>query len=561
MIKLYLNMVMLGSPVWKGMGADIEQLRAILKVRLMLDDRKPRALGQAAKQKKEVKNSTILNFFLFLVTGFMYMFPIAFVSDRILSLAIFFSFFSLSLTFMLITDFSSVLFDSRDKHILFPRPVNDATLTLSRLLHVFIYLTRIVLPFALPAWIMLGYLDGWKSALLFPVPVLLMVFIALFLVNGFYLLILKVAKGERFKDVLNYFQIVTAVIFFAGFYLIPKVFNGKELLTIKITDFPWLKFVPTYWLAACWSWIGVSVNLPGSGYLSILAVVFPFACLYILIKFLSPNFSAAIGAIDGVETDTKVKTSATTIRFKKSLAKKLANIFNRHDDAKAGFILAWLQSSRSRTFRMRVYPSFAFIPVYFLSIITTDDTAFTEAFHKLTYSSKYLLLLYMSAYVMMSALTYLTLSEQYKASWIFYATPVEKPGRIMLGAFKAIWVKYFLPIYIAISVFVLNVWGFEVVSDLVLALVNVTLLVACIARISHKRLPFSTMEQVSQGGGRILKSIVVMLVPATLGFGHYMAIHMLWLKFIFLGLSVALLWLVLDSYNNTTWAKMADAEK
>ena len=70
-------MVMLGSPVWKGMGADIEQLRAILKVRLMLDDRKPRALGQAAKQKKEVKNSTILNFFLFLVTGFMYMFPIA----------------------------------------------------------------------------------------------------------------------------------------------------------------------------------------------------------------------------------------------------------------------------------------------------------------------------------------------------------------------------------------------------------------------------------------------------------------------------------------------------
>jgi hypothetical protein len=162
---------------------------------------------------------------------------------------------------------------------------------------------------------------------------------------------------------------------------------------------------------------------------------------------------------------------------------------------------------------------------------------------------------------MLSALTYLTMSEQYKAAWVFYATPIEKPGRVMLGAFKAIWIKYFMPIYLAISVFVIYIWGADVMSDLVLALANVTLLVSCVARISYKRLPFSAMEQIKQGSGRVIKSILMMLIPATLGFGHYMAIHILWLKLIFLGLSVALLWLVLDSYNNTTWEQMAKSEE
>ena len=160
--------------------------------------------------------------------------------------------------------------------------------------------------------------------------------------------------------------------------------------------------------------------------------------------------------------------------------------------------------------------------------------------HSRDYSTdiKHLLLLYMSSYVMIAAMNYLTISEQYKAAWVYYSTPIALPGKVMMGAFKAIWIKYFLPFFIVISAFVLYTWGTGVIIDILLAMVNVTLLFAlCMARISHRHLPFSIMEQMKQGGSRIVKSFIVMIVPMVLGFGHYFSMHLWWLKLIFLVLS------------------------
>ena len=556
MNKLFLNMVMLPSALWRGLGADIVQLRAILNVRLMLDDRKPLAIGRAQKQKKDRKYGTLLNIVVFLVMGFIYMIPITAIADRIFSLTVFFSCLLMVMTLMLITDFSNVLFDARDKYILFSRPVNDRTLVLARTLHVFIYLFRIILPMSLPGWVILGYLDGWKSAVLFPLPLILMVIMVLFIVNSVYLLVLRLAKPEKFKDVINYFQVVTSIIFFASVYLLPRLFDSEHPHDFNIISYPWLRYIPSYWLAACWSWIGYPVNLVGTALFSVLAVVCPLLCMYILVKWLTPQFSRRISGIDTVDAG-EYKPSKGVKRIPPGkFYQKLANAFNRSDDAKAGFMIAWLQTSRSRSFRMRVLPTFAYIPVYFFYMLTQNHTSFSNAFNHLGDHPKHLLLLYMSSFVMISALNYLTMSDQYKAAWVYYSTPVEIPGRIMIGAFKALWVKYFLPFFIALSVFILYIWGASSIMDVLLAMVNVTLFVSCIARISYRNLPFSIMEQMKQGGSRILKSFIVMIIPALLGVGHYLSLHLLWLKMIFLVLSAILLWLVWDSYANTSWGNV-----
>jgi ABC-2 type transport system permease protein len=560
MNKLLLYLIMLPSTLWKNLGADVVQLRAILKVRLLLDDRNPVAIGRIQKQKKSNKYGTLVNTIVFVAMGFFYMLPITIISNRIFSLSIYFSLLLTIITFMLITDFSNVLFDARDKYILFPRPVSDRTLVLARMLHVFIYLFRIVIPMSLPAWVMLGYLDGWKSATLFILPLMLLVCLVLFLVNSFYLLVLRLAKPEKFKDVINYFQVVTSIIFFASVYLLPRLFSEKHPHDFNILNYPWLRYLPPYWLAVCWSWIGYPVPLAGTSLLSILAVVFPLLCMYILIKKLAPQFSRRIAGIDAVDSGGYVAPGVKRAPPGK-FYQKLAYAFNSNDDAKAGFMIAWLQSSRSRSFRMRVYPSFAFIPIYFFYLLTQNQSSISEALSHLADGPKHLLLLYMSSFVMVSALSYLTMSDQYKAAWVYYSTPVEIPGRIMIGAFKAIWVKFFLPFFIALSIFILYIWGLPAVWDIILALVNVTLFVSCIARISFRHLPFSIVEQMKQGGGRILKSFIVMIIPATLGFGHYFALHFLWLKLIFLVLSSIFLWLVWTSYAGTSWANMLKGEE
>ncbi len=560
MNKLLLFLVMLPSALWRSLGADVVQLKAILGTRLMLDDRKPVSMVRNTKQKKDRKYGTLISSLILFFMGFFYMFPVWVVRDRIYSLTIYFSLLLGVITFMLITDFSNVLFDSRDKYILFPRPVNDRTLVLSRMLHVFIYLFRIVIPLALPGWVSLGYIDGWQSAALFILPLVLLIFIALFIVNTVYLLVLRLAKPEKFKDVINIFQVLTSVLFFASVYLLPSLFKKENAFEFNILDHTWLRYVPPYWLAACWSWIGSPVNLTGTGIYSAFAVVVPLVFMFIMVKWLAPQFARRISGIDTVDSGGYNPAPVINQKATGRVYQKLAALFNTSNYAKAGFILTWLQSSRSRSFRMRVYPSFAFIPIYFIYILTQNGSSYTDAFNNLSTGHMHLFLLYMSSFVMITALNYLTLSDQYKAAWVYYSTPVETPGRIMIGGLKALYVKYFLPFYIVISVFVMYVWGPKAIWDILLALINVTLFISCIARINFRHLPFSMMEQMKQRGARIMKSFLVMLIPSFLGFGHFFAFGLLWLKLLFMVLSAIALWLVWDSYANTSWENVIKSE-
>ncbi len=551
-------MVMLLQGVWRGMGADVDQLRAILQVRLILDDRKPVAMGRSAKQKKDRKYGSVLNFFVSLVMGLVYMIPLLTIQDALLGLTVYFSLLISIMSLMLITDFSSVLFDARDKFIIFPRPVTDKTIVLARMLHVFIYLFRIVLPMSLPGWVVLGLVHGWQAAVIFPVPMVFMVFLVLFIVNSVYLLVLRLAKPEKFKDVINYFQIATSVVFFASVYLFPRMLESENFMYVNIQDHPMLRLAPSYWLAACWAWVGFDVHLNGTYTLSTLAIIVPVLCMYAVVRWLSPQFSRRIAGIDNVEV-AEYKPVVTAKRSSSGrLYQWLAQVLNRTDEARAGFMIAWLQTSRSRSFRMRVFPSFAFVPVYFIYIITQDGQSLSEAIAHVGNKPRHLILLYYSSFVMVSVLNYLYISEQFKASWVYYAAPVEVPGRIMSGALKAVLVKFYVPFVAVLSVFIVYIWGAPAILDVVLALVNVSLFVACMARIA-RQLPFAAAEQMKQGGSRVVKSLVAMAIPLGLGFCHYFSRNLWWLECIFLGLSCIALWLVWDSYSRVSWAKVMRA--
>lgn len=554
MNKLFLKLAMLPAPLWRMLGADTDQLTAILNMRLMIDNRRPIGFGRRQSQRKDVKHGTLISTFMFTLMGFFYALPVYMIDNRVISMALYFTVLLLMITLSLITDFSNALFDNRDKYTLFPRPINDRTLVLAKLLHVFIYVLRMIIPMSLPAWATLAYLDGWKSAVLFPIPLILMVFMALFAVNGVYLIILRLVKHERFKDIISYFQVISSIVFFAIVYLRPRnMFSFNVDSVLIASDYQWVHYVPTYWLATYWSLLGYPLTLGGSALLSLLGLLVPLFCIYVLVRWLAPEFSRKIAGIDSAEvSEPVVKANGKKVKASK-LYLVLANMFNRSDAAKAGFILAWLQTSRSRTFRMRVYPSYAFIPIYFIYLLTQGGSSISEAIASLPNGSKFILLLYMSSYVLISGMNHLIISDQYKAAWVFYASPIATPGNIMIGAFKALCVKLFLPFFTAIAIFTVSVWGIRVLPDVLLALINVLLLSTCMARISFRQLPFSSMEQAKQAGGKVAKSLLAMTIPFALGVGHYFSIDIWWLKLTFVFLSSAMLWLLWQSYIDTTW--------
>lgn len=559
MNKFFLAIVMSLSGLWRTAGADTEQLRAILTAKLKMDDRKPLAYRKA-KEGKEYNYSTLLNMLIHVVTGLMYTFPLFIFSDTIVAMYVYFTIFLFLLTFSLITDFSNVIIDSSDKYVLVPRPVNDRTIFLSRNLYVFIYLLRIVLPMSLPGWVVLAISHGWPTALLFPFTILFMTFISLFLVNGVYLLILKISKPERFKNIIGGFQIAFTIFIIILYNLLQSISQKPEVQHLDISQYDWVRFTPPYWLAACWSWIGYKAVLPGTVWLGLLAVVFPVFCLWFTLKFLAPSFGRKIAAIDGVEVH-ELSPAKPAKRSRSTMANKLANLFVKTDAGRAGFIMAWWQTSRSRSFKMKVYPAFAYVPIYFVYMLFLNDESFSDIIAALPRTKIHLFLLYMSAFAMMQALNYVTVSDQYKAAWIYYSAPVSVPGHVLTGAFKALWVRYCLPFLLFIGAIVVYIWGADAIIDVLLAAINVTVFTVCVMRTTNRSFPFSQKEQMKNAGMKgFFRGLLTMVLIAVMGFAHYFLSVFWWLKILFIILSSIFLWLVWDSCLNTSWQVIAKGD-
>lgn len=557
MNRILFYLIMLPSGIWQKLGADITQLKAILLVRLKMDDRKPLTFGR--KQKKESKYNSALQALLSFFVGFMYILPLLAFEQNIMGLVGYYTTFIFLLTFSLITDYANVIVDTRDKHIILPRPVDGQTLYLAKTLHLFIYLFRTVLPMALPGWILIGMLYGWQPAVLFPIPLLLMVFLTLFLVNACYLLILRFAGPGKFQRVLGSFQIVFTVMIVGFYYLLQGVMSSSIVKDFDITQHAWIRFSPSYWLAACYTWVGMKAALPGTKMLSILAVVFPFLCLWITLKRFAPQFTARLGAIDADTPATKPVKVSKGKKSGESIYLKLANIFNRNEESKAGFIITWLQTARSRSFRMKLYPSLVTVPLYFVFLLSMGNEKLVDTFHKLPETKKHLLLLYMSAFALLNGLHYLLRSDQYKAAWIYYSAPLQTPGNVLVGAFKALWVKYYLPYVLLIGCFVVYIWGPSAIPDVVLAVVNGSLFSILLMYIGVKAFPFSIMEQENKKDGMV-RIFSTFLLMGVLGFSHYL-VYFWWLKLLLTVLSSILFWLVWDSYKRTTWEKIRIAEE
>lgn len=563
MNRFLLYLIMLPGRLWERLGADTEQLRALLDVKLKLDDRRPAGFGRQRNTKNAKHRFAI--FFGMLVsfaTGVIYIFPLIIIEDPLSGLWLFYTMFLFLLSLTLISDFSTILIDTRDKYIVLPQPVSDRTFLLSRILHIFIYLFRMVLPMSLPGWVTISALYDWKAALLFPIPLLLLVFTALFVVMGVYLLLLRLSSPGKFKEWLSYFQIGFSIIVFGAYYLVPRAMDVSALKYYDVSVHTWILFTPSFWLAAIYSWIipfKTAILLP---MFAVPAICLPLVLIWLTVRYLAPQFGSRIVHLDAVEAEAgslgrkRSKGKTSTVR----IAESLATWLNRRPEAQAGFLMAWIQTGRSRSFKMKVYPMFAYVPIYFVYLMMQSRRPLHEVWEQLPHTGKHIILLYMSCIVMLQALAHVTISDQYKASWIYWASPIHSPGAIMAGSFKVIWIKFFFPFFTLISMFILALWGLAAGADLLLALVNVTLFAVFIARFIYRRFPFSQLEQTTKNGSKFLKSMLGMLIPSTLGIAHYLASDMLWLKLIFLALSSILLWLVWDSYANTNWESISPSE-
>ncbi|MFW1424727.1 hypothetical protein ACEWAS_22675, partial [Vibrio parahaemolyticus] len=91
----------------------------------------------------------------------------------------------------------------------------------------------------------------------------------------------------------------------------------------------------------------------------------------------------------------------------------------------------------------------------------------------------------------MQALTQLSFSEKYKASWIYYTTPIRMPGELISGSVKAAICKFYLPVGLIIASAGIFFIGPGIIPNLLLGISNQILLSFMISFISLRGFPFS----------------------------------------------------------------------
>jgi len=560
MNKLLLRIVFLFNFMWERLGVDTAQLEAILTAKVKMDSRRASVFNtQGRTSKKALKNQDWVSILVFFFIGLFFIGPLIIFQEKATGFTLYFAGWMVMLAMTLITDFTEVLIDVRDNYILLPKPINDRTLTISRLLHIGIYLSKLVLAFVLPAAVYIGIKYGLLGLIVFGLQILLGLVFVIFIVNLTYLLILRISTPQKFKEILNYLQIGFTVTIFSAYYLLPRLVDFEDYENANILLSPFVLFSPPSWLAGLWS-----LMIDGNQSLVVLvlstfAIGTPFICGWLILNVLSKTFNQKMIAITQGGGESKSKKEGKTERVtQSSWMERLANWVCNNEAEKAAFKWSWRMTARNRDYKLRVYPGFGMVPAFFVYFALNGEGSLQERFAALPESSSYLLLIYFCFLLLSTPLLSSQYSNKQIASWIFHASPLKEPGWILSGTAKTILAKFFFPTYVLMFLVGLGIWGVKVVDDFMLGFANILFLGTMILHFFQpKKIPFSDSWDNINKGSNFTAGILSLFLAGVLGGLHYLIVDR---TVIVLGAALVAIiawYFVFQAYQKTAWEKLA----
>ena len=556
--RFFLKLALLPAGFYQSMGVNTHQLKAILTTKLIMDDRRPRPLTQASKKKngKPVSMATLGTMFMSAILGVFYLLFLNAGSDIVTRLTFYFSIFFVMLSLTLIADFTSVLIDVRDNFIILPKPVSDRTFVVARLLHIFIHLCKIVLPMSLPGLIYIGFQYNYVAVFLLLLLIFLLTVFSIFFINALYIVILKLTTPQRFQSIINYVQIIFAIVIYGSYQLFPEILDRLHLENFSVARLKGIAFLPLYWFANSWK---VLYNLGGSTseiIFGVAGVLFPILCIVIVVRYLAPSFNQKLALISSV-SDTK-KIAVVKTPKQKNVVGLLSRLFTRSAVESASFLFTWKMTARSRDFKLNVYPSMGYLVVYVVVIFLNNKNFSLSQLQEDTTRAKVMIIsaLYFSSFLLIMAVSQIVYSDKYKAAWIFYTSPVEKPGEVVAGAIKAAILKFYIPIVMVITTIALVFAGVKILPNIVLGLFNVVFIATLQTYVGKKYFPFSTAQSTNVKTGSFLKGFFILFLSGLIAAGHFMIYAFLPVVIICAILSIIASWTALDSIKKTSWEKI-----
>ncbi|MGO1712997.1 MAG: hypothetical protein ACTH0B_05755, partial [Senegalia sp. (in: firmicutes)] len=368
--------------IFVKLGIDYQVMREILKVKLTLDTRRSQSVMVSDNNNiDEEKNQFLKSLPIYLIFGLPLIFFVTFMFFMMTSL---------------VSDFSSVLLDIRDKNIILTKPVESITLNMAKIIHILYYVSMITLALVLPSLIVSIFSKGIVFFLLYLATIILLDLFIIMLTALLYLLILKLFSGEKLKDIINYVQIALTIAITLSYQVIGRLFDISELLEINFNPTWWSGLLPPVWFASVFELLIARNTNTFIVIYSLLAIIIPIVSIIIYIKLI-PSFERNLQKLNDEDTNKKRKH-----RFSNSLS----NIISRTKEEKTLFDFSSNIMKNERNFKLRVYPNLGFSMIF----------PFIMAFSSGTSS---ILTIYFVGFAFLTILQLIKYSDSYKAAWIY----------------------------------------------------------------------------------------------------------------------------------------------
>lgn len=519
--------------LFESFGINYTVMRKILAVKLTMDGRRtPTIFNQQTKKRKKLEeNGFIKSLGIYVLLGLMLIPFTAFGKSFLYQMSIFYGIVMFLVMTSMISDFSNVLLDIRDKGIILTKPVDKKTLNVAKTIHICIYLFFLsaaltVIPLVVGAF---------RHGILF----LLLSLVGLILVNLFivvvtaiiYYFILRYFDGEKLKDIINYVQIGLSVSIAVGYQVLARAFNVVDM-NITYTPSWWQFFIPPIWFGAPFE---LFLQHHSSVYLisfSLLSLVIP-VCSIIIYSRMMPSFERNLQKLTNSNGGNKRKAHWWTNWF--------LHIICRSKEEKIFFRFADNMMRNEREFRLKVYPSLG-MSLVFPFIFMFNEIQLKSFEHMV--SSKWYLAIYFCCLMIPNAITMLKYSGKYKGAWIYQTAPIKDLAPIYSAVLKVFIVNLFLPIYVILSAIFIGIFGLKIIDDLLLVLVTAILYTVICSNYLKGTLPFSeSFEDALQSGG--LKVILAMVCLAVFAGIHF--------AFTFIPFGVPIYLVILISITIFSW--------
>lgn len=498
--------------LFEKIGVDYNVMRKILQVKFIMDNRRgPIIINDSSKKKKEYgskdENKFNKSLLIYGLMGIIIVPIICMGENFIFQMSFAFGILIFMTITTLISDFSSVLLDVRDKNIIFSKPVNSKTLSMAKIMHVLTYMFFITVSLSGAGLIASLVKHGILFFIIFLLEIILMDAFIVVLTALLYLIILKFFDGEKLKDTINYVQIALSITITVGYQFLGRLFSFVHL-NIVFTPKWWQYFIIPIWFGAPFELVLHGNHNIYFMIFSMLAVLVPVASIIIYIKLI-PTFERSLQKLNNNSGKTKKRNI--------KIFDRLLKIICLSREERVFFRFASNIMRNEREFKLKVYPSLGFALIFpFIFIFNQlKDLEWNSVVSSRIYLNIYFCALLIPTVVMM-----IKHSGGYKGAWVYKAIPIKNVADIFRGTLKAFIVKLLFPLYIVECVIFMCIFGVRIFPDLIVVFLSILLFTVICFRTLKKALPFSEGFGVSsQGEG--LAVIPLMLLLGVLAAVHY----------------------------------------